>query len=619
MLALYSVLTYGSFYISLHRHDSLTEWINAEWTLLVLLNVQVNTCLLIFQIANKLFLGGIRPYERKKIVEKSMSYVMWRVLFIVYMTNFYRKEMLMYLIWCTVPAFLRNSLELIKSRLLNPPEHATEKPYRRLVALLAYWLCVVTCAALWIMLSRVLLFDVAIPLQLCLIYEPALVLLRSASVGFQVVMHCIDTQAQQNKYTSIFTVKMVVELLINGLMAAHDMFLWAVFGSYSAMDIFIMCSLRISIMALRRQYKRLRNFRVVSSLLEKSFPPATADEIKSPNEICVICRDTMSSARRLPCGHVFHLHCLRQWLENEITCPICRATLLSGDDARLLSDHTRARRHAPAGVHVPPPDPLFPMPPFVTQQQGGNQGGQTNNRPPAAAAAPLPRVRLAVSVGRPNGERGLRLSTTTTVPIDAGQRGTTQEAANGQTTMNGGGDGQPPQQQQQQQAAPQPAQRRVITRAIHFTIPAPHRVERFFTLVSFHVIRLVFYFVYYVSRLFSAAAINEAPLLPPDLTNLINQPPPTAPTTQDTGPAAQQPTQNGHTTNGPSTAEQETQPLHTDQESIAAAGVGADGLSLLGGEAAGAAGAAGDEDSSQVRSRVGLVPPTGDRGEEAID
>lgn len=32
---------------------------------------------------------------------------------------------------------------------------------------------------------------------------------------------------------------------------------------------------------------------------------------------------------RLPCGHVFHFHCLRSWIERSNTCPTCRAVIPS--------------------------------------------------------------------------------------------------------------------------------------------------------------------------------------------------------------------------------------------------------------------------------------------------
>ena len=33
-------------------------------------------------------------------------------------------------------------------------------------------------------------------------------------------------------------------------------------------------------------------------------------------------------AKKLRCGHIFHVHCLRSWLERQNTCPTCRALVL---------------------------------------------------------------------------------------------------------------------------------------------------------------------------------------------------------------------------------------------------------------------------------------------------
>jgi E3 ubiquitin-protein ligase synoviolin len=32
--------------------------------------------------------------------------------------------------------------------------------------------------------------------------------------------------------------------------------------------------------------------------------------------------------KKLGCGHVFHLHCLRSWLERQQNCPICRRSVV---------------------------------------------------------------------------------------------------------------------------------------------------------------------------------------------------------------------------------------------------------------------------------------------------
>ncbi|TMW58728.1 hypothetical protein Poli38472_010287 [Pythium oligandrum] len=46
-----------------------------------------------------------------------------------------------------------------------------------------------------------------------------------------------------------------------------------------------------------------------------------------PNErVCAICLDGLSTATReaIPCGHVFHRHCIRQWAQYKTCCPIDR-------------------------------------------------------------------------------------------------------------------------------------------------------------------------------------------------------------------------------------------------------------------------------------------------------
>ena len=36
----------------------------------------------------------------------------------------------------------------------------------------------------------------------------------------------------------------------------------------------------------------------------------------------------MTTAKKLLCGHLFHVHCLRSWLERQHTCPTCRALVV---------------------------------------------------------------------------------------------------------------------------------------------------------------------------------------------------------------------------------------------------------------------------------------------------
>merc|ERR1712113_192188 len=69
-------------------------------------------------------------------------------------------------------------------------------------------------------------------------------------------------------------------------------------------------------------------------LLENSesvYLNATEAELANDN-ICIICREEMlpgSSAKKLPCTHIFHASCLRSWFQRQQTCPTCRLDVLS--------------------------------------------------------------------------------------------------------------------------------------------------------------------------------------------------------------------------------------------------------------------------------------------------
>lgn len=56
---------------------------------------------------------------------------------------------------------------------------------------------------------------------------------------------------------------------------------------------------------------------------------------------CAVCREDFvigESARRLPCGHIYHNDCITPWLASHNSCPLCRYELpvaASGDDIGL--------------------------------------------------------------------------------------------------------------------------------------------------------------------------------------------------------------------------------------------------------------------------------------------
>lgn len=62
-------------------------------------------------------------------------------------------------------------------------------------------------------------------------------------------------------------------------------------------------------------------------LVSCSYPMATQEELADNSDNCAICWEKMETARKLPCGHLFHNSCLQSWLEQDTSCPTCRLAL----------------------------------------------------------------------------------------------------------------------------------------------------------------------------------------------------------------------------------------------------------------------------------------------------
>lgn len=87
--------------------------------------------------------------------------------------------------------------------------------------------------------------------------------------------------------------------------------------------------------------------------------PITADDLlEEGNQSCLIClEDQVVGGRgsKLPCGHLYCLGCLRDWLQRCCTCPSCRFELETDDPAyegeRFQRMKMRKQRYRPEELH----------------------------------------------------------------------------------------------------------------------------------------------------------------------------------------------------------------------------------------------------------------------------
>lgn len=89
--------------------------------------------------------------------------------------------------------------------------------------------------------------------------------------------------------------------------------------------------------------RALRRYQTATRNMDQRYPDATTEEMSQMSDrTCIICREEMiprvnptedaaqapaqadgpnTTPKKLPCGHIFHFHCLRSWLERQQSCP----------------------------------------------------------------------------------------------------------------------------------------------------------------------------------------------------------------------------------------------------------------------------------------------------------
>lgn len=205
-------------------------------------------------------------------------------------------------------------------------------------------------------------------------------LINLVATFFKYLIFLRDQQLNENwvyKKTFTFGVEFVenaLSLIVKGLFCY---ILVTVFDSkfpfYVFRDIFVTCRTLFNKTANYYSYRR------ALSELNNRFPNATPEEIQNSDNRCVICREDMESGKKLPCGHIFHLKCIQDWLSQQQVCPTCRAEILN-DDNNNRNEHDHQEEQAqpheqqqppqqqqqqvnPIEHQIPQPPPQIPQPP----------------------------------------------------------------------------------------------------------------------------------------------------------------------------------------------------------------------------------------------------------------
>ncbi|KAF3433143.1 hypothetical protein FNV43_RR24245 [Rhamnella rubrinervis] len=349
-------------------------------TVALIANFVLNVFILLVLCVKTIFFVELYPSETRKLVERLINYVIYKGTFLplVVPPTIYHAGL--WSIWLTVLCCLKMFQALARDRLqrLNASPSATPWTYFRVYSILLF---VLFADVFWIQLCLVIYRAVSVPVFLLLLYEPLSIAFETLQAilvhGFQLLdiwfhhstwssSNCgrfkfFDASAAGSllEWKGILTRNMgfFLDMATLSMALGHYVHIWRLHGmAFNLVDAVLFLNIRALLSAIFKRVKGFMKLRKALGALHAALPDASSEELRAYDDECAICREPMAKAKKLQCNHLFHLACLRSWLDqglNEIySCPTCRKPLFVGrteneantSSGEVLSDEQLARQ-----------------------------------------------------------------------------------------------------------------------------------------------------------------------------------------------------------------------------------------------------------------------------------
>uniref|UniRef100_A0A0E0LAS0 E3 ubiquitin-protein ligase synoviolin-like TPR repeats domain-containing protein n=1 Tax=Oryza punctata TaxID=4537 RepID=A0A0E0LAS0_ORYPU len=246
----------------------------------LLLNTGLVAMCVAWQLVKRLFLGTLREAEVERLNEQA-----WReVVEILFAVTIFRQDFSVSFLAMVAALLLVKALHWLAQKRVEYIETTPSVPmlsHARIVSFMVF-LLVVDC----LFLSNSL---------------RSLIHKREASVAIFFSDMLMEGQWEK-KAVYTFYLELISDLVHLSL---YMLFFIAIFLNYG-----------VPLHLIRELYETFRNFRIriadyvryrkITSNMNERFPDATSDELNASDATCIICREEMTTAKKLLCGHLFH-------------------------------------------------------------------------------------------------------------------------------------------------------------------------------------------------------------------------------------------------------------------------------------------------------------------------
>ncbi|BGP32312.1 E3 ubiquitin-protein ligase hrd1 [Rhodotorula toruloides] len=390
--------------------------------MMILWNQGIFQTVMFGKLLQAVFLGELRLIEVERLQERGWFAVTETLLALTIFKDDFESTFVVLFVGLL---FLKVFHWLASDRIEMMEQAAQVSPlaHTRMIGLLSLlWLADIAC--LFYAVESIMIDG---PTVMIMFASEYMILLATAwTTTMKYALHCIDMRRDapwEAKSIYIF----YVELAADFFKLCTYLTFFGLILTFYGLPLNILRDVYITLRSFLLKLRDLRRYRQATRNMDELYPNATREEMDAmTDKTCIICREDMEfrpaegetagaqgvangppagadagaqppqaeqrvglndTPKKLPCGHVFHFHCLRSWLERQQSCPTCRRPVLPQDQPRQQPQQ---------------------QPPFPGAQPAGLAPVGAANARPDAPGAPLPahdavrqaQINLARNLGR---------------------------------------------------------------------------------------------------------------------------------------------------------------------------------------------------------------------------
>ncbi|XP_041014792.1 ERAD-associated E3 ubiquitin-protein ligase HRD1B-like [Juglans microcarpa x Juglans regia] len=297
-------------------------------SLVLLLNMGLVIMCIMWQLTKQVFLGSLREAEIERLNEQS-----WReVMEILFAITIFRQDFSVTFLAMVTALLLIKALHWLVQKRVEYIETTPSVPIISHIRIVSFMGFLLLLDSLFLYNNiKFLMKEKKASVSVFFSFEYMILATTTVSTFVKYVFYVIDMLMEgqwERKPVYTFYLEIIRDLLHLSMYLCYFLVIFMNYG--------------VPLHLIRDLYETFRNFRIravdfiryrkITSNMNDRFPDATPEELNASDVTCIICREEMTTAKKLICGHLFHVHCLRSWLERQHTCPTCRAPVVPPED-----------------------------------------------------------------------------------------------------------------------------------------------------------------------------------------------------------------------------------------------------------------------------------------------